>query len=112
MSGGISSGAGTRGRSSVGTRGSARSRAPSRCGAPEAVDELGERRPHAAGTFTLRQVACRGTGDDDVVGTRRQALGLLPERLAQHPLDAVAVDGTTDAARNGQPESRPVFRAL
>ena len=55
-----------------------------------------------------------GARDDDVVGARGQPRGLVPERLAQHRVDAVAVDGATDAARDGQAkpgavEPRPVL---
>ena len=50
--------------------------------------------------------------DDDVVGALWQALRLLPERLAQHPLHARAIDRPANPARHGQAQPRALVRGL
>ena len=70
------------------------------------VDELGQRAAHARHPLALGQLARVRPGDDDVVGAAGQPLGLRPERLAQHALDARALDGAADLARHGQAEPR------
>ena len=68
--------------------------------------ELGQRAAHPVRAVALGELERVGAGDDDVVGGVGQALGLGPERLAQHALDAVALDGAADAPRDRQPEAR------
>ena len=76
----------------------------------EAVDELGQCGPDAAHALALGEALGVGARDDDVVRAGREALRLFPERLAQHPLDAVAIDGAADTARDGQPQARALGR--
>src|SRR4029079_17875890 len=102
-------------RSRAGRAARARARCASRgspatsaAGAAHPVDELTERATDAVGALALRQGLRVRARDDHIVGVSGQALRLLPERLAQHPLHARAVDGAADTARHRQAQPRAV----
>ena len=75
-------------------------------GQPGLVEQLAERLAQAGLALLGGELGRLGPGDDHEVVGLGQRLGLLPERLAQRPLDAVALDGAADPAADGDAQAR------
>ena len=69
-------------------------------------DQLRQRRPEPVEPVTLAQRARLGSRHDHVVVAGGQIIGQRPERVAQQPLDPIAIDGAADLARDRDAEAR------
>ena len=70
-----------------------------------AGNQLCQRRTDTVEPLTLSQSVSLAARHDDRVGARRQSLALDRERLAQQPLDLVALNGAAYLPRNRESES-------
>jgi len=70
------------------------------------ADQLAQGVPDAGQPIPFGQCPRTGTGHDNGVGTGGKTQALLRKRLSQQPLDAIALDGSPDLARDRQSEAR------